>query len=95
VFPQDCDEIPRLDDLLRIEAGGGFIEDQDLGVVDDRLRESHALPVSFDSFPQARDAMSSTRVRFMMSRRATCVRGGHALDPRDEVEILADSLIGG
>ena len=43
---QAPDEIARLDDLLRIEAGGRLVEDQDFGVVNERLRQADALPVA-------------------------------------------------
>ena len=33
-----ANQLPRLDDLLRIEAGGRLVEHQHLGVVDERLR---------------------------------------------------------
>ena len=41
------DQLTRLDDLLRIEAGGRLVEDQDVRVVDERLRQADALPVAF------------------------------------------------
>ena len=40
------DQLARLDDLLRVEAGGRLVEDQHVGVVDQRLREADALPVA-------------------------------------------------
>ncbi len=36
----------RLDDLLRVEAGGRLVEDQHLGVVDERLGQADALLVA-------------------------------------------------
>ena len=41
------DQLPRFDDLLGVEAGGGFVEDQDVGVVNQGLGEADALPVAF------------------------------------------------
>ena len=40
-------QLAGLDDLLGVEAGGGLVEDQDVGVVDDGLGEADALPVAF------------------------------------------------
>ena len=40
------DQPARLDDLLRVEAGGRLVEDQHLGVVEQRLREADPLPVA-------------------------------------------------
>src|SRR5262249_42196555 len=40
-------QLADFDDLLGIETAGGFIEDQDIGVVDDGLREADALAVAF------------------------------------------------
>ena len=44
---QLLDELPRFDDLLRIESGGRLVEDQDIGIVNERLRQTDALPVAF------------------------------------------------
>jgi hypothetical protein len=41
------DEFAGLDDLFGVEAGGGFIENQDLGVMDNGLGETDALAVAF------------------------------------------------
>ena len=41
-----ADQLPRLDDLLRVEAGGRLVEDQDVGIVDQRLRQADALPIA-------------------------------------------------
>ena len=39
------DELPDLDDLLRVEAEGRLIEDENLGIVQYRLGDAHALLV--------------------------------------------------
>src|SRR3984957_2603527 len=41
------DQVPRLVDLLRVEAGGGLIENQNLRVMNNGLRQAYPLPVSF------------------------------------------------
>src|SRR5262249_53270344 len=43
-------QLADFDDLLRVEAAGRLVEDEDVGVVDDRLGESDALPVAFGKF---------------------------------------------
>ncbi len=37
-------------DLLGVEPGGGFVENQNVRVVNDGLRQSDALPVAFGQF---------------------------------------------
>ena len=46
VAGERLDEVARLVDLLGIEAGGGLVEDQHVGVVDDGLGEADALAVA-------------------------------------------------
>ena len=46
VAGEAANQIARLDDLLRVEAGGRLVEDQHVRVVDDRLRQADALPVA-------------------------------------------------
>src|SRR5690606_1940357 len=45
--PQLADELSNLDDLVRVQSRGRFIQDQHLRVVDHGLSEAYALPVSF------------------------------------------------
>ena len=40
------DELPGLDDMPRIEPGRRLVENQDLGIVHERLREPDPLPVA-------------------------------------------------
>ena len=40
------DQIPNFDDLLRVEADGGLVQNQNLRITDQRLREADALPVA-------------------------------------------------
>ena len=48
LFPAEIpDELPDLDDLLRVEAEGRFVEDEDLGIVQGRLGDAHALLIPF------------------------------------------------
>ena len=86
--------LARLDDLFRVEPGGRLVEDQHLGVVNQRLREADALPVAF------------RQLRAVLRRHVVDVRAlhhgrdpvllflrGHALDARDEVQVLPDGHV--
>ena len=45
LLPADLlDERPDLDDLVRVEAARRLVEDEDVGIVQHRLREADALP---------------------------------------------------
>ena len=44
---QALDQVARLVDLLGIEAGGGLVENQHVGIVNDGLRQADALAVAF------------------------------------------------
>jgi hypothetical protein len=41
------EQVAYFDDLLGVESAGRLVEDEDVGIVDDRLGEADALPVSF------------------------------------------------
>ena len=43
---QLADELADLLDLMRIEPGGGFVQNHHLGIVDQSLGQCHALPVA-------------------------------------------------
>ena len=43
---QVLDQLTGLDDLLGVEAGGRLVEDEDVGIVDQRLRQADALLVA-------------------------------------------------
>ena len=45
------DELPDLDDLDGVQTDGGFIEDQHLGIMHERLRKAHTLAVAFREVP--------------------------------------------
>ena len=46
VARQAANQLAGFIDLLGVEAGGRLVENQDVGVVDDGLRQSDALPVA-------------------------------------------------
>src|SRR5207302_4690100 len=53
VIPRETlNQVPRLVDLLWVEGGGGFIENQYVGVVNDGLRQANPLPVAFGQFSE-------------------------------------------
>ena len=89
------DQLAGLDDLLRVEAGRRLVEDEHLGVVEQRLREADALPVALRE-------LAALAVRHVGDPRALHHRGHarlalgprHALDARAEVEILAHAHVG-
>ena len=78
-----------------IEAGRRLVENQDVRVVDDGLREADALPVSFGQ-------LGALTVRHVGDARALHhlldasrpLAGGHAFDLGDEPEILEDAHVG-
>ena len=45
-LPHAADELAHLDDLVRVEPGRGLVQDQDLGIVEDRGGEPDALAVA-------------------------------------------------
>jgi hypothetical protein len=47
VAGEAADQLAGFDDLLGVETGSGLVENQDLGVVDNRLRQADALAVAF------------------------------------------------
>ena len=77
---QPLDEVAGLHDLLRVEAGGRLVEDQDLGVVQDRLRQPDALPVALRELAAERVATSATRA-FSIAV-STCARSALDATPR-------------
>ena len=47
LLPEILDQIAHLPDLVGIEAAGGLVENEQIGFVDERVREPDALPVTF------------------------------------------------
>ena len=43
-------QLPYFDNLVGVEAGGRLVEDEHFGVVDERLRQAHTLPVTLRKF---------------------------------------------
>src|SRR5437899_2316704 len=82
------DEAPDLDDLSRIEADGGLVEDEDGRVVDKGLREADPLPVSFGEVAEQAiaDLSQATGVEDALERDGD-VPPSQPLQLRDEAEI--------
>ena len=64
---EGLEELADFDDLLGVEAGGGLIEDEDIGVVDDGLGDSDALAVAFGELADQLGADSPREQRSMTS----------------------------
>ena len=87
---QGPDQLARLVDLLRIESGGRLVEDQELGFVDERLREAHPLAIAAAELPD--DVLPG------LPERAALDRAGHGRpDPafRDSPEARRELEEGG
>ncbi len=89
------DELARLDDLLRVEAGGRLVENQHVGVVNQRLREADALLVALRQ-------LAALAIRHVGDARALhhgldalrAVSRRHAFDLRDERQVFHDAHVG-
>ena len=46
IFAHLADELADFQNLVGVEAGGGLVEDEHVGVVDEGLGQAHALPVA-------------------------------------------------
>ena len=46
VASERLDQLARLDNLLRIQSGGRFVEHEDVRVVENGLGQAHPLPVT-------------------------------------------------
>ncbi len=83
------DELARLDDLLGIEARGGLVEDQHIGVVDDRLGQADALPVALGELAQQLVAHVADGAALQDLIHAPAEVGlRDALEPRHEGQVL-------
>ena len=88
----------RLDDLFRIQAGRRLVENQHLRVVNQRLRQTHSLPVALRELPAvAVGHVVDARLLHDAVHTGGAIRLGHGvahLDPRDEGQILAHGHFG-
>src|SRR5437016_8752036 len=83
-----------LGDLFRVEADGGFVEDQDLGIAEDRLRESDPLPVALRQ-PADEPVLDVGDEAALHDLRdpAPTLGAPHALDLGDEVQVRRDAEV--
>jgi hypothetical protein len=89
------DQLARFDDLFGIESGSGLVENQHFRVVDQCLREPHALAISLRELRavavghvvDARALHHRRYARLPIARR-------HPLDAGDEVQILPHGHLG-
>jgi hypothetical protein len=85
------DQFPNLLDLVRIETDGRLVEDDDIGIVDDRLRNADPLFVAagkaLDQFAAARGQAGQ---RHCLVDPRGDVSGADAFDAGDEREVVLD-----
>src|SRR5262249_35500188 len=78
---QTLDQLADLDNLRRIQPDRGFIQDEDFGIVNQRLRKTHALAIAtreMSDQPAANRFQRASRHRVIGS--LLFLRFGHALD---------------
>ena len=86
------DQLARFDDLLRVEAGGRLVENQNFRIVKNRLREPDALPVTLRELPAVtiRHVVDASASHGVFDAASSFARGHPLdLDPRDELKVLA------
>ena len=86
------DLVPELAPRLGVDAGGGLVEQQQLGLGQDAGAERQAL------LPAARQLPASCRSRPCRPRRSMAARAslrriGEAVDARDELQVLQDRQV--
>ena len=91
---QAPDQAPHLDDLVGIEAGGGLIEHQDLGVVQQGGRESHALAVALRELADRAGEHPADAAGVHHHRQATTARVEvEAAHLRHEAQVILDQHV--
>ena len=89
------DQLARLDDLFRVEAGRRLVEDEDVGVVNQRLGEPDALLVAFRQLAAqaVRHVVDAGALHHCLDALAP-LAARHPLDLGDELEIFDDAHVG-
>ena len=90
---QRLDELADLDDLLRVEPGGRLVEDEDVRVVDQRLREADALLVALGELRAEAVGLCRMTLRAIhdgADPRLRCSRERHAFDLGHERQVFRD-----
>src|SRR6185295_9136289 len=88
-------ELTGFDDLLGVQAGGGLVEDEDVGVVNERLRQADTLPIAFREL-RAEPVGHVVDARLLHDELDALAPVGRrdALDLRDERQVLDDAHVG-
>ena len=47
LFAESCNQVADLDDLFRVKTDGRFIENEHIGIADERLGDTDALAIAF------------------------------------------------
>jgi hypothetical protein len=78
----------------RVQAGGRFVQDQDFGVVQDRLSQSDTLLVALRELAAeaGRDVGDARLLHRRVDLRPQRL-GSHAADPADEQQVVADGHV--
>ena len=89
------DELPCFDDLFRVEAGRRLVEDEDVGIMDERLRQTDALLVAFRQLAgQPVRHVVDPRARHDVLDALAPLVSRHPFYSGDEIEILDDAHVG-
>jgi hypothetical protein len=88
-----ANQLPGLDDLLGVEARGGLVEHQDVGIVNQRLREADPLLVALRELRAmpARHVGHPGALHHLVHAASDIF--AHALDLGDEGQVLADGHV--
>ena len=89
-----ANQLAGLDDLLRIEAGGRLVEHEHFGLVNQRLCQSDALPVALRELAAVAVRHVSDPGFLHHGVDAIVDVGAHALDLRDEPQVIAHGHVG-
>lgn len=87
---QRCDELEERSSLLRVESYGGFVQEQDLGAVDDGLSDCDTLLLPAGQFADLPVRLPSKAHTFQcLAGRARRVALRHTLEPPGVGDVLA------
>ncbi len=92
---EGADQLADLDDLVGIQAAGGLVQHQHLGVAHEGLGQAHALAVAVaEGAHQAAAHVRQAGALHQAGHVAGLARGGHALDLGHEAQHRLDALVG-
>ena len=91
---ETLDEVADLDDLLGVEADGGLVKDNDLGIVHERLGQADALLISArQALDQLVALILDVRLLHGVVDAGFTLLRGNVFDAGDEVEISGDGHV--